>query len=64
MIKLTDWETGEPVFVDKSKLDVVRRLLPSSTVRSERTMIGIGSNCILARETPEEVMLAEEYNPE
>lgn len=64
MIRLTDWETGEPVFVNKSKLDVVRRLLPCSTVRSDRTMIAIGANCILVRETPEEVMRADEYKPE
>lgn len=63
MIRLTDWETGEAVFVNESKMDVVRRL-PASVHEyvdgpkelGERTRIQVGNDIFLVRETPEEVM--------
>lgn len=67
MIQLTDWETGEPIFVDKRKLDVVRRF-PASisgyglgiTELGERTKVQIGHDIFLVRETPVEIMQAQE----
>jgi hypothetical protein len=66
MIELTDWETGKPVFLKPEKMDVIRTLPPISypaldgvgepTEVGERTRIQIGDDCLLVRETPEEIM--------
>ncbi len=63
MIRLTDWETGNPAFIDETKIDVVRRLQPSvidygdrPTELGGRTRINICGDILLVRETPSEVM--------
>lgn len=63
MIKLTDWDTGESVFVNESKIDLILRIQPSvnehqnvPTELGGRTRIQLDKTCILVRETPDEVM--------
>ena len=63
MIRLTDHEAGGPILVNKGKLDVARRLPAIDGGSGERTVIRIEGDVILVRETPEEIMRAEEYKP-
>ena len=66
MTKLTDWETGLPIYVDRSAIKSVRRL-PAEVVApigkfeaplelGERTRIDTATDMFLVRETAEEVL--------
>ena len=63
--RLTDFDTGETVYVDVSKIVSMRRLKASVLVSSygvsmelgERTRIDTERDTFLVRESPEEVMI-------
>jgi hypothetical protein len=66
MKKLTDWETGLPIYVDPSAITSCRRL-PAEVYNSydksesprelgERTRIDTSTDMFLVRETAEEVL--------
>jgi len=67
MIELTDWETGNPVFVNPANIALIERL-PASVEGNgkgprelgERTKIIVCNHIVLVRQTPQEVMRAAE----
>jgi hypothetical protein len=58
MTKLTEWETGLPIYVDRSAIKSVRRLAAEPAIEAieERTRVDTATDMFLVRETPEEVL--------
>jgi nucleoid-associated protein YejK len=63
MTKLTEWDTGLPIYVDRSAIKSVRRLAAEPAndtldfeATEERTRVDTATDMFLVRETPEEVL--------
>lgn len=55
MIKLTDYDTGQPVYVNETVIEAIRTLEPFGQFQ-ERTQILMSVGIILVRETPDDVI--------